>query len=189
MKTENQTLKNQVEELQSKLISADMNNKMMEEKVLKTEQLEMKVCELEKKNDSLSGDINKLDEKIDDLKNENTKLKDVLYGCCECGLYTCECSDAIADDSSCSPPTSQPSPPPVTSCETLSPQHLPQPRGGSYSWTPPPTPPCEGCGGVNYGPSPSNHCFDCIPPLECKSHSSSPSSPSRTPPGSPPLQR
>ena len=44
MKTENQTLKNQVEELQSKLIAADMNNKVMEEKVLKTEQLEMKVC-------------------------------------------------------------------------------------------------------------------------------------------------
>ena len=158
----------------------------MEEKELKIEKLEMKVDELEMKNKSKSIDVIKLDEKISDLENENSKLKDVLYGCCECGLFICECSDAIANDSSCSPPTSQPSPPSVTSYETLAPQHLPSPRSASYSWTPPPTPPCEGCGGINYGPSPSNLCFDCIPPLKCKSQPSSPCSPPRTLPGSPP---
>ena len=155
VKTENQTLKNQVEELTKKLYTAQMNNKVMEEKELKIEKLEMKVDELEMKNKSKSIDVIKLDEKISDLENENTKLKDVLYGCCECGLFICECSDAIANDSSCSPPTSQPSPPSVSSYETRAPQHLPSPRSGSYSWTPPPTPPCEGCGGINYGPSPA----------------------------------
>ena len=32
--------------------------------------------------------------KVKDLEEDNAKLKDVLYGCCECGLYNCECSDA-----------------------------------------------------------------------------------------------
>ena len=26
-------------------------------------------------------------------------------------------------------------------------------------WTPPPTPPCDSCGGENYGPCPTNLCF------------------------------
>ena len=34
-----------------------------------------------------------LREKLDKLEDENLKLKDVLYGCPECGLYSCECDD------------------------------------------------------------------------------------------------
>ena len=156
----------------------------------------MQVEELEEKKESLSTDITKLNEKIDDLVDENLKLKDVLYGCCECGLYSCECEDdaendlTVREDDGCSPPPSEIfSQSAITTSETPAPQHHPPPNSQLNPWTPPPTPPCEGCGGVNYGPSPSNLCFVCIPPLECKSQPSRHSSPSGTPPGSPPTQR
>ena len=38
--------------------------------------------------------MSELEEKVIDLEEDNAKLKVVLYGCCECGLYNCECSDA-----------------------------------------------------------------------------------------------
>ena len=91
--------------------------------------------------------------KLDILEEENLKLKDVLYGCPECGLYTCECCDLENEGTNytqshpCSPPADR-------SCPTS-----PSP------WTPPPTPPCVGCGGINFGPCPSSLCFSCIPPL------------------------
>ena len=86
--------------------------------------MDEKDCELEDKKQKLSNDlyvtkieltkqyekvkdITELEEKINDLENENLKLKDVLYGCCECGLWNCECNE----DDSRSQPTSQPSSP------------------------------------------------------------------------------
>ena len=117
--------------------------------------------------------------KLDILEEENLKLKDVLYGCPECGLYTCECCDLENEGTNytqshpCSPPAS-PTLAADGSCPTS-----PSP------WTPPPTPPCVGCGGINFGPCPSSLCFACIPPLEIKQPESS-CSPSRTPPGTPP---
>ena len=151
------------------------------------------------KNDALIEDLKGMKTEIGNLReenlkivrernefeNENLKLKDVLYGCPECGLYTCECDDAENDDHNYDSP-SQPSdvysdfPPKQNQSKPLCP---------ASPWTPPPTPPCEGCGGINYGPSPSSLCFVCIPPLESKIQPDSSSSPSRTPPGTPPLQR
>ena len=115
------------------------------------------------------------------------KLKDVLYGCCECGLYTCECDDAATEENIQSPPPAQPFSSSVT---TSAPQHPPPPTGSGSppTWTPPPTPPCTDCGGVNYGPSPGSLCFNCIPPLEIKTQPTS-CSPSKTPPGTPPSLR
>ena len=53
------------------------------------------------------------------MENENIKLKDILYGCCECGMYTYECEDFVNEDDDCSqaqlqlatppPPAPQPS--------------------------------------------------------------------------------
>ena len=180
----------------------EIHRKEIERKEKNTEKLDVKVCELEDEKQKLSNDlyatkieltkqyekvkdITELEEKINDLENENLKLKDVLYGCCECGLWNCECNE----DDSRSQPTSQPSSPSATTSETSATQYQPSPGTGLYPWTPPPTPPCIECGGVNFGPSPSSLCFGCIPPFENKSPPSSHSSPSRTPPGTPPLHR
>ena len=147
--------------------------------------------QLEEKDDELREAINekeKLDEKIN-------SLLDVLYGCHECGLHRCECNDSndsVTEEDSfldqmrinvpgIFPSTSQPSPPPSES-EPTQLLHTPP-------WTPPPTPPCIGCGGLNYGPSPSSLCFNCIPPLQPTSEPNSCKSPSTTPPGTPPLHR
>ena len=136
------------------------------------------------KNDELEAQVKdniELREKLSEIENENLKLKDVLYGCCECGMYTCECDDFVNEQDDCSHTPlncvtpSQPSPPSAASLEP-----------GSFPWTPPPTPPCVNCGGVNFGPSPSSLCFGCIPPLESRAPPTSSHSPSTTPPGTPP---
>ena len=142
------------------------------------------------------------DDELQEAFNEKVKLEeklssllDVLYGCPECGLNNCECDESGHEESSkpegsrsnqhC---TSQPSPPPSPTAQltpSLSSGLSPSP------WTPPPTPPCTSCGGINFGPSPSNLCFICIPP-DTPLQSNSPhysSSPSRTPPGTPPTVR
>ena len=125
----------------------------------KTEQEEKKKIDIE------------IREKLIILEDENLKLKDVLYGCPECGLHSCECCDL---ENTSSPPAS-----PTLAADRSCPSS-PSP------WTPPPTPPCVGCGGINFGPCPSSLCFACIPPLQIKQPESSSSSPSRTPPGTPP---
>ena len=140
------------------------------------------------KNEELETQVkNELREKLSELENENLKLKDVLYGCCECGMFTCECEDLVNEDDDCSHAQLQlqPSPPPSTSPEEPA-LLLPSPSPGSFPWTPPPTPPCVKCGGVNFGPSPSSLCFSCIPSLESKTQPNSSHSPSTTPPGTPP---
>ena len=123
----------------------------------------------------------KLEDELTEVIEDKTKLKekvdsllDVLYGCPECGYNSCECDLSLEE---ASPEPEPPFPPP----ETLSAPLLPPSSSGS-PWTPPPTPPCISCGGINYGPSLFDFCFNCIPPLEIKSQDS----PSRTPPGTPP---
>ena len=91
-----------------------------------------------KQNDEKVRDIFNLEEKLDALE-ENMKLKDVLYGCCECGMYTCECDDAVSEENICNPPSAaQPSFTSATLSEAPAPQHFPPPTGsGSYPpWTP-----------------------------------------------------
>ena len=84
----------------------------------------------------------KLEEKI-------TSLLDVLYGCPECGLNSCECDNSVNEDdstegSSLAQYSTLPSfSPPLSSAQLLAP-----PSSGSPTWTPPPTPPCTSCGGV-----------------------------------------
>ena len=123
-----------------------------------------------------------LREKVDNLEDENLKLKDVLYGCPECGLYSCECDHLENEENYTT--QSYPSSPPASPTSAAS-ALLDRPCPSSPSpWTPPPTPPCVGCGGINFGPTPGSLCFVCIPPLDIKPPPDS--SPSHTPPGTPP---
>ena len=166
----------------------NLNSKLNEELAMKDD----KLCEVFKEKEAL-------EEKI-------ASLLDALYGGCpECGLDSCECDDynikeedyKSEDSSSPQYRASQPSPPLTPSAHPLPPPgnvlhsdsgEYPPPSSGISSWTPPPTPPCTSCGGINFGPSPSELCFVCIPPIESKpSHISS--SPSWTPPGTPPTSR
>ena len=128
------------------------------------------------------------EEKVN-LEEKLNSLLDILYGCHGCGLVNCECDEDEADPDSND--KSSPQRPTPHSSRSPSPEvqyPLPPGKCSPSSWTPPPTPPCESCGGVNFGPSPGSLCFVCIPPLQSKAPSSS-SSPSRTPPGTPPNMR
>ena len=129
-----------------------------------------------------------MDEKIS-LEEKIKSLLDVLYGCSECGLCEeCECYSEECDSSlpaQCA--NTEQSPPPAP--ESPAQQHPPQPNSWSSPWSPPPTPPCESCGGVNIGPCPSKVGFNCISPLPKYNAETETGSPSRTPPGTPPLLR
>ena len=89
-------------------IAFELKNKELAALKIQNEELETQV-----KNDD------ELREKLSELENENLKLKDVLYGCCECGMFTCECEDLVNEDDDCSHAQLQlqPSPPPSTSPE------------------------------------------------------------------------
>ena len=151
----------EIKALEQVLVYVKIENKELTEKcVLKDNELREAFNEREK-----------LEEKLE-------SLLDVLYGCPECGLNSCECKDSV--DEKDPRPDAQPSPPPTPS------PRLPPP---ATAWTPPPTPPCTSCGGINFGPSPSDLCFVCIPPLQSTSPHNSSSSPTTTPPGTPPSMR
>ena len=156
--------------------------------VAKNNTLEEKVKHLECENSILKDKLALKNYEMIGLEDKMKSLLDILYGCHECGLCECECSGSITGDCDTSLPpecatTSEPSSPspPSHASETAAVQHLPQP-----TWTPPPTPPCSSCGGPNFGPCPSSVCFGCIPPWQPEPDTSSPS---RTPPGTPPLLR
>ena len=157
------------------------------ETVFKHENAQLKE-ELAVKDDELGKTLK---EKIK-LEEKLNSLLDVLYGCPECGLNNCECDDHVKEDESDPESSSfpqhlesQPSPPPTTPAAQLP----PPPCSGLLSpWSPPPNPPCTGCGGINFGPSPSNLCIICIPPPQSNSPQNS-RSPSRTPPGTPPTTK
>ena len=122
------------------------------------------------------------------MEDKIKSLLDLLYGCNACGVLDCECNDSYEGDCGISLPTSTPSSPPATPTTGPTVEHLLPPSSGSAPWTPPLTPPCPSCGGINFGPCPNNVCFACVPPLQPKPITTS--SPSRTPPGTPPpLQR
>ena len=130
--------------------------------------------------------LNELAKKNEGLEEKINSLLDLLYGCNDCGRHGdhCKCDDIIGNDVELPAPNQQelcqPSPPStVTPC-------IPPPSSTSPPWTPPPTPPCDSCGGVNYGPSPTSVCFVCIPALTAPTSSVSPST---TPPGTPPSFR
>ena len=152
--------------------------------------IENKSLQLKKQLETKNKELEEAIEERGKLKEKVDSLLDVLYGCPECGLHECECNDSVEEVNSISNPiitisteqceeTSQLSLPCATSFEILSPCSRLSP------WTPPPTPPCENCGGENFGPSPSSVCFACIPPLPTTSQPRR-SSPSNTPPGTPP---
>ena len=208
LETENKALNLKNDDLQKKIeiLKSEKNasNKNVKCKVKEISTLEVKNKDLEEQIENIEIEKNKLKEEVvikddevrktmdenDSLQEKLKSLLDVLYGCHECGLCECECSDSIKNncDDSFLPPES------VTSGEQSSPPtppHIPAaqcpPPPNSAPWTPPPTPPCTSCGGVNFGPCPSSVCFGCIPPFENKLESVT-GSPSRTPPGTPPPQ-
>ena len=127
--------------------------------------------------------LNKLAKENKDLEEKVNSLLDLLYGCNDCGRHGdfCECDD-IEDNIESSPfdqhVFQQPSPTPAVT-------DLPPLTSSTSPWTPPPTPPCSMCGGMNYGPCPTNVCFGCIPPLIMPDTPPCTNSPSRTPPGTP----
>ena len=182
LKSVKNTASKNIKSKDKEIASLEVENKNLEEdfKKIKTENINLKE-KLELKDDEnrkiLDNNV-KLEEKM-------KSLLDILYGCHECGLCECECGDSVTEDCATS---LEPSFPPAALSETPESQHPPRTSSGSSSWSPPPTPPCDTCGGVNFGPCPSNICFGCIPPLQSKPEPDT-SSPSRTPPGTPPLLR
>ena len=145
--------------------------------------------DLKIENIKLKEDIVEKDEEVKKSINENAILEekmksllDILYGCHEFGLCDCDCHNSVDEETGSSlPPQSSP---PDTPSQTPS-QHYPQ---SSSQWTPPPTPPCASCGGINFGPCPDSVCFVCIPTIQSKPEHEA-TSPSRTPPGTPPQIR
>ena len=197
LQKENESLVNKNNELQVTIdtIESERNyaNNNMKSKneetkklVSKNSNLEEKIKHLKSENTEQKDKLVLKDDEIIGLEEKMKALLDILYGCHECGLCECECGDSIPGDcvsylptqsETTSEPSSPPPPPP------------PQPSSSSPStWTPPPTPLCSSCGGPNYGPCPGDVCFGCLPPLQTKPEHNS-SSPSRTPPGTPPLLR
>ena len=66
---------------------------------------EKEIVALDEENDYLKKQLEidtKLAEKLNELESKNMKLKDVLYGCCECGLYSYECDASVIEDITCS---------------------------------------------------------------------------------------
>ena len=145
--------------------------------------------QIEEKTDML----NKLAKENKDLEEKVNSLLDLLYGCNDCGRHGdfCECDYLEGDGTELSPPDQQvfhqPSPPPAVT--SANPDDVHPLTSSTTPWTPPPTPPCSTCGGVNYGPCPTNVCFGCIPPLTVQDTPPCTNSPSRTPPGTPPPLR
>ena len=137
--------------------------------------------------------LNKLAKENKDLEEKVDSLLDLLYGCNDCGRHGdfCECDYLEEDGTELSPPDQQvfhqPSPPPAVT--SANPDDVHPLTSSTTPWTPPPTPPCSTCGGVNYGPCPTNVCFGCIPPLTVQDTPPCTNSPSRTPPGTPPPLR
>ena len=130
--------------------------------------------------------LNELTRNNEDLEEKINSLLDLLYGCNYCGRHGdyCECDDIEGNDVELPAPDQcelrQPSSPSiVTPC-------IPPLGSTSPPWTPPPTPPCSGCGGVIYGPCPTSLCFACIPSLTLPDAPPCSDSPSTTPPGTPP---
>ena len=162
-------MKKEMDQKEKMLESLVKSRKDTEEemKCVSTEMYDTKV-ELTKQ---LEIDV-ELREKLNKLEDENLKLKDVLYGCPECGLYSCECDDLENEENHTQPHPSSPPASPTSAGHSLPDRPCPS------------SPPCEGCGGINFGPSPGSLCFLCIPPLEIKPPPDS--SPSHTPPGTPP---
>ena len=202
LKTDNEALKKKNDELEGN-IDILKNVKDAANKYVKSKERE--IASLKVKNNNIEEEIKNLDKKnIElkeklDLKDDEARkilhekvnieekmesLLDILYGCHECGLCACECDDSIPEDRVTS---SEPSSPSAKPFETPAPHHPPPPQPGSSSssWSPPPTPPCDSCGGTNFGPCPSSVCFACIPPLQIDQEHNT-RSPSGTPPGTPP---
>ena len=166
MKVENEFLKNEVEELQSESRAAqETHEEKLAEKVAKLQEVEKEKLVQEDKVNS---------------------LLDLLYGCNDCGRHGDYCECDVSEDPNCQTEpddceSGQTSPPYPSSMKTAPPTSTSPPS----LWTPPPTPPCDSCGGENFGPCPTHLCFACIPPFTPPVCTAS-SSPSRTPPGTPP---
>ena len=198
-KTENESLKKKNDEIQENIYTLksvkDAANKTVKSKEkelaslkVKNNNIEEEIKNLERKNIELKEKLELKDDETRKLLDGKVKIEekmesllDILYGCHECGLCACECDKSIMEDCVTS---LEPSTPSAIPSETS--HHPPQPGSTSYSWSPPPTPPCDSCGRTNFGPCPSSVCFACIPPLQIESELNT-SSPSRTPPGTPPL--
>ena len=186
-KQKNSELQDEIGTLKREKNSANDKVKSRDEEIERLEvensSLDEQLKGMKAENNEFKEENMKIVKKIDDLEKENEKLKDVLYGCPECGLNSCECSGVENEDNY---PSSLPT---EFFSQLSSTQNPPQPFSDTFPslpWTPPPTPPCVSCGGVNFGPSPSSLCFKCIPPLKCQHQPTTSVSPSRTPPGTPP---
>ena len=167
-----------INKIEHKLKSLEFNNKNLKTELSKVKNenenmIEMKDDELQESN----KEYVKLKEKME-------SLLDILYGCSGCGLCECECNDSGEDENTIpSPAISTQAHLTLSSSKSMATTSplCPTPCSGSSTWTPPPTPPCSKCKGINFGPSPSSECFACIPPLQDTPQPSS-SPPSRTHP-------
>ena len=183
----NKSIKSTVKELER----LEIENNILEKKI---EDLNIKNIKHKEDLDIKNDEVKKNIDEISSLQEKLNSLLDILYGCHECGLCDCECDHSVNEDEDCASSLSllpecvmtgdgKSSPPDTPSQRTPPEQHHPKPS--LSPWTPPPTPPCASCGGVNFGPCPSSVCFACMPPLPVHDTSS----PARTPPGTPPLAR
>ena len=203
---ENKALNQKNDGLQAKIEALEIEKattqKSMKLKVIENNNLEKKfkssIKDLEIENNKLKNEVIEKEDEVRktveekaSLQEKMSSLLDLLYGCDQCGLCECECSNSVKeDDDSFLPPqcvtTWDQSSPDITASQTPAAEHPSQ--SSSSPWTPPPTPPCSSCGGINFGPCPSSVCFGCIPTLQSIPEPDA-SSPSRTPPGTPPLLR
>ena len=142
-----------------------------------------KVHELDKKLIEKESQLSLAIKEKTEYEKKVDNLLDVLYGCPECGCNSCECDSFVEEVKSEPEPSYQSANHGPT--ETSSATPLLPSSSIEYPWTLPPTPPCNSCGGINFGPSPSDICFKCIPPLQTTSQMSRDSQ-STTPPGTPP---
>ena len=142
-----------------------------------------KVHELDKKLIEKESELSQAIKEKTVYEKKVDSLLDVLYGCPECGCNACECDSFVEEDKSEPEPSNMSPYHGPTETSSAPPLHPASSIG--YPWTPPPTPPCNLCGGINFGPSPSEICFNCIPPLQTTTQSSRDSQ-STTPPGTPP---
>ena len=165
---ERRKLQTNIEKLESLLTAKKASNL---DKCVSTNIVELcnQNCQTDEKGDALEKAI----EENVKLEKKVTDLLDVLYGCPECGYNSCECNTFDEGDHS---------------DEVLERLTVPPPSSLSTSWTPPPTPPCLKCGGINFGPSPSSECFVCLPELQ-STFEPNYISQSTTPPGTPPLKK
>ena len=128
-KAEIKTWKKHLGEANSKIVKLEKKLKESVDTLKEKDQLSKDNIEAKRNNSKLKEELAVKDDELCEVLKEKGALEekvnsllDVLYGCPECGLNSCECDDCITEEDykpedSSSPQycTSQPSPPPTSS--------------------------------------------------------------------------